>query len=153
MIAEALLLIAALSLPGDGSGVPLGIEGLTRLSREMSGLLEGYLEAVPECPPAQDTPIRLWQLDNAWLRASTVFHEVEDSTSASSGAPPAEWDAYLAACRGLLSAYRRTMTAYHGGLPDSALATELENGLIAACSLYAQREAELVYCLREEVEQ
>lgn len=121
---------------------------MSQLAREMAGLLDGYLEAVPECPPRPDTPVRLWQMDSAWLRANAVLGAVVDT--AGTGAEP-EWTGYMQACRGLMAAYRSVLDAYHAGLPDSASAVRLEDGLLAACSLYADRENRLLSTLEEEV--
>lgn len=127
---------------------PPSLQDLSQLSREMTGLLDGYLEAVPECPPRPDTPIRIWQLDSAWLRANAVLGAVLDSSTTG---PEVEWEGYFQACSGLMATYRRVLGAYHSGLPDSAAAVELEEDLLAACNLYTRRENRLLETLEEEV--
>jgi len=146
-----LLFAAALLEPAAMSGSPLSLSHLAQLSREMTGLLDGYLEAVPECPPREDTPVRLWRLDSAWLRADAVFGAVSDTSSAPQGVGPAAWGAYTESCRGLLDAYGELLQAYHGDLPDSARAVRLEDGFLSACSLYALREEAVMDLLEEEV--
>ncbi len=146
----AIVLAVALSASSPGGGEELGVHDLAQLSREMTGLLDGYLEAVPECPPREDTPIRLWRMDSAWLRAGAVFEAVMDTATAPAGAGPVAWRAYTRSCGDLLDAYADVMEAYHGGLPDSVGAVRLENGILTACSLYAAREEALLDLLEEE---
>ncbi|MFO7949344.1 MAG: hypothetical protein R6U36_03145 [Candidatus Fermentibacteraceae bacterium] len=146
-----LMFAAALLGPAAGSEPPLSPNDLAQLSREMTGLLDGYLEAVPECPPEEDTPVRLWRLDSAWLRADAVFGAVSDTASAPQGVEPAAWGEYTESCRSLLDAYGELVRTYHGDLPDSARAVRLEDGFLSACSLYALRETAVMDLLEEEV--
>jgi hypothetical protein len=151
--AFVLTVAAALAAPAAEGNPPLELEDLIGLSREMTGLLDGYLEAVPECPPRADTPIRRWRMDSAWIRAAAVFEAVCDTAGAPAGADSAAWREYIEACNSLLDRYEELMEAYHGGLPDSAAAERLEDGLLGACSLYAAREEALLDLLEEEVRQ
>ena len=146
-----LMFAVALLTPAVALAAPLSLDDLAQLSREMTGLLDGYLEAVPECPPREDTPVRLWRLDSAWLRADAVFGAVSDTASAPEGVGPSPWSEYTESCSSLLEAYGELMQAYHDDLPDSAGAIRLEDGFLDACSLYALREAAVMDLLEEEV--
>jgi hypothetical protein len=127
------------------------VESLQSIDREMCGLLDSYLEAVPECPPRADTPIRTWQLDMAWLRVNSMLAEKLPSVRA-----PGRRDVdslcteYRRACVRLLDHYERIMQAYHADvLPDSISAVELEIGLLELDSSYISVEKQLCRLIEE----
>ncbi|MBD3370611.1 hypothetical protein GF402_09640 [Candidatus Fermentibacteria bacterium] len=129
-------------------------ESLQSIDREVCGLLDAYLEAVPECPPREDTPIRLWQLDMAWLRVNSVLAEQLPSIRA-----PGRGDIdslcaeYRTACVRLVDHYQSIMQAYHADvLPDSISAVELEIGLLELDSSYILVENQLCRLIAEAEE-
>lgn len=126
--------------------------GLLALDREISGLLDCYLEAVPECPAGSDTPIRLWQLDLGWIRASSALLALEGVRPGDAGPAVAEaLEEYLAACKRYLAVYGRVRVFYHGaGHPDSAMSVALEDELISADSAWLESGARLFGALNEE---
>lgn len=126
--------------------------GLLILDREMSGLLDCYLRAVPECPAGSDTPVRLWQLDLGWLRAGSALFSLDGARPIDDGSTFAgALEEYLAACKRYLAVYGRVRLFYHGaGHPDSARSVALENELVSADSAWLEAGARLLGALGEE---
>ncbi len=147
LIALLATVLQAAAPVADGFG-----HGLLTLDREMGGLLDSYLEAVPECPARNDTPIRLWQLDLGWLRASSALLSFRGGPPFDAGPAVSEaLEDYLAACKRYLAAYGRVRMFYHGdGHPDSARSVALEDELISADSAWLESGARLFGTLGEE---
>lgn len=126
---------------------------LIELDREMSGLLDAYLEAVPECPVHPDTPIRLWVIDLAWLRAEAA---IQRAVALPPPVAPADsagdcWSDYLAAADEYFNVFSQVQRVYHGvTLPGSTLCLELENSLIVADSIWHLSEMTLFETIAEE---
>jgi hypothetical protein len=130
----------------------LALARLTAFDREMAGLVDAYLEAVPECPPRIDTPVRLWEMDISIIRARLARAHLFPLTGF---LPDIETrlafkhylyasDRYMSCFAGLLESYRV------GGLPDSAAAIALEDGLIEADSVWTDCGAALFGLLEEK---
>lgn len=146
-----MLCLAFTSAAAASSGsVPL----LVDLDREVSGLLDAYLEAVPECPVMPDTPLRLWLLDLAWLRAEAAIDELmelDGEALFSDDSSRIVWTEYVTLTGNLFNVFSEIQTAYHGpGLPDSALSVELEVRLLEADSAWRRSEMVLFELLSEE---
>ncbi len=123
------------------------------LDREMAGLLDAYLEAVPECPITPETPVRIWVLDVAWLRASAALSTAAalDIHSISSAEISEAWTGYLHSSQQYLNVFRIIQKTYHEDiLPESHLCIELENQLIEYDSLWSLEEAVFFELLAEE---
>jgi len=117
---------------------------IVNFDREISGLLDAYLEAVPECPVYPDTPIRLWVLDLAWIRADAAIQEAETIGMLMSDSLAALWSLYLESSREYLSLFGDIQNTYHqSGTPDSAICIELETELLKADSLWRSNEMKL----------
>ena len=121
--------------------------------REVAGLLDAYLEAVPECPVRPDTPIRVGVLDLAWLRADAAMEQL-DGLDIARHIPDTMayvWTEYIASTRRLLDVFTEVQEAYHGPvLPESLLCMELEDRLIRADSIWRRSERALFELLAEE---
>jgi len=147
------LLLALLAWPSSGLAVEeFSLEFLLALDREVSGLLGAYLEAVPECPVRNDTPIRLWVLDAAWLRTRAVLDEAKDiEHDAASEFPVHYWEVYLTRSREYLEVFGSLQRRYHEDtLPDSALCVQMELQILEADSLWSIAELNLFVRLTEE---
>ncbi len=121
--------------------------------REMAGLLDAYLEAVPECPITPETPVRIWVLDVAWLRASAALSTAAalDIHSISSADISEAWTGYLHSSQQYLNVFRIIQKTYHEDiLPESHLCIELENQLLEYDSLWSLEEAVFLNCLQNE---
>ncbi|MFO8183842.1 MAG: hypothetical protein R6U39_06670 [Candidatus Aegiribacteria sp.] len=147
-------LILCLTFPSAAAASPGTFPLLVDLDREVSGLLDAYLEAVPECPVLPDTPLRMWLLDLAWLRAGAAIDELmeldgealfpEDSSRS-------VWDEYVTLTGNLFEVFSEIQSAYHGPLlPDSAVSVELEARLLEADSAWRRSEMVLFELLSEE---
>ena len=124
---------------------------IDRMDREMSGLYDAYLEAIPECPVLEDTPIRLWLLDLAWLRASGGL------TTALAFAPPEEagldeaWHAYISTSVDYMTDFRRVRDIYaRDFLPDTSLSIDLERMLFNTDSIWQLSEEVLLNTFAEK---
>jgi len=123
------------------------------MDREIEGLLDAYLEAVPECPVHPDTPVRLWVLDLAWLRADAVINEAETLNTGSflSGSTMEVWSEYLFSSKEYLNVFLEIQQAYHNtDVPDSILCIELENELLNIDSIWSVDETNLFESFVEE---
>jgi hypothetical protein len=150
-----LALLAWVAIAGSGvpwTGNELALGRLTALDREMAGLLDAYLLAVPECPPLEDTPVRRWGMETARLRATALrqtaawtlwfLPDIETRRGLKH---------YLCACDRFLSSYASMMESYRGGgLPDPAAAIEMEDGLFEADSVWIESSAELFGLMEEK---
>jgi hypothetical protein len=150
-----LALLASIALASPGvlpRGDQLALARLTAFDREMAGLLDSYLGAVPECPPLPDTPMRRWDMDLAWIRAGLArrsvlwtawfLPDVETRRSLKH---------YLSACDLYMSCYAGMLESYRGGgLPDPAAAIALEDGLFEADSAWADSGASLFGLMEEK---
>ena len=129
------------------------IDVIVNLDREMAGLLDAYLEAVPECPITSETPVRLWLLDVAWLRAAAALDSAEtlDIHSISSHDLAEAWTSYLNASQQYLNVFRTIQIAYREVIPpDSEVCIELENQLLEYDSLWSLKEAVFFELFAEE---
>lgn len=148
------VLPALLALPSPGAADEVfTLDFLLTLDREVSGLLDAYLEAIPECPVRMDTPLRLWVLDAAWLRTRAVLdhaasvYPVDDPP----GFPVGSWDAFLAESEGYLDVFRSIQVSYHEeSFPDSVQSVEMELRILEADSVWRNAELELFTRLAEE---
>lgn len=129
----------------------ISTEFLVDMDREISGMLDAYLEAVPECPARIDTPLRLWVLDLAWLRAEAVIEEAEKlETPALSDTLQAVWNEYLSASRNCFRVLSEIQMVYHQpSLPPESLSIELENELLQADSVWRNAEERLFELIDE----
>lgn len=121
--------------------------------REMAGLLDAYLEAVPECPITPETPVRVWVLDVAWLRASAALEIAEtlDINSISSDNLSEAWAGYLHSSQQYLNVFRIIQKIFHEDtLPESHLCIELENQLLEYDSVWSLKETVFFELLAEE---
>jgi hypothetical protein len=126
---------------------------LRDLDIEVAGLLDAYLEAVPECPARADTPIRLWVLDVAWLRVSGALDTALrlDSTGFAPDFPLQEWEAYLQAAGDCLAVFGTISETYHSdSVPGMMRCIELETDLLRADSLWRVAEFSMFERLAEE---
>ncbi len=122
-----------------------------RMDREMSGLLDAYLEAVPECPVREDTPVRIWLLDLAWLRATGSMRDAASFSLPEIEGLEEAWSRYLKTSAEFLSVFRYIRYVYSKGIfPDSSLSLELERRLLSADSLWQTAEVHLLNTFAEE---
>lgn len=129
------------------------LDVIVDLDREMAGLLDAYLEAVPECPITPETPVRIWVLDVAWLRANAALDIAEtlDIHTISSDNLSEAWTGYLNSSQQYLNVFRIIQKTYHEDiLPDSYLCIELENQLLEYDSLWSLEETTFFELLAEE---
>ena len=130
---------------------PYFIIVVDRMDREMSGLLDAYLEAVPECPVREDTPVRIWLLDLAWLRATSSMRAAASYPLPEKEGLEEAWSTYLKTSAEFLSVFRNVRDVYSEGLfSDSSLSLELERRLISADSLWQTAEVHLLNTFAEE---
>lgn len=153
----AALLLLLLAVPSSGraqtEGTAFPLVFLRDLDNEVAGLLDAYLEAVPECPARADTPIRLWVLDVAWLRADGARSTAMalDTREFGPDFPAPEWEAYLLASGALLDVFGSIAEAYHSdSVPGEMLCIGLETDLLLADSLWRAAELTLFERLAEE---
>jgi hypothetical protein len=146
----AIVLALLQPLPQADTGIDF-ITVIDRMDREMSGLLDAYLEAVPECPVREDTPVRIWLMDLAWLRASGTVRESSGIRLYLSGDLLAAWQTYLKNSSRYLTLFRSVRDVYNrDDLPDSSLSLELETQLMDMDSLWHESEALLLNIYAEE---
>ena len=129
------------------------LDVIVNFDREMAGLLDAYLEAVPECPITLETPVRVWVLDVAWLRASAALGTAEtlDIHSISSADVSEAWAGYLHSSQQYLNVFRIIQKTCHEDiLPESHLCIELENQLLEYDSLWSLEETEFFELLAKE---
>ncbi len=130
---------------------PQVMQFIVNFDREISGLLDAYLEAVPECPVYPDTPVRLWVLDLAWIRADAAINEAEALGSVFSDSTAEAWSSYLNSSKEYLRVFSDIQKTYHQtGVPECSVCIELENRLLIADSLWRIDETELFELFTEE---
>jgi len=123
---------------------------IDRMDREMSGLFDGYLEAVPECPVLEDTPLRIWLLDLAWLRASGTLTAARAFPLYDADLEEA-WHAYIVTSVDYLKRFRHVRDVYaRGFLPDTSLSIDLERMLFNADSVWQLSEEALLNTFAEK---
>ncbi len=144
-------------LPVEGHAAEVGIpdpgimQFLANFDREISGLFDAYLEAVPECPVYSDTPVRLWVLDLAWIRADAAINEAETLNSMFTESTSEVWLSYLNSSKEYLRVFSDIQRTYHQTcVPESSVCIELENGLLTADSLWRIDEMKLFELFTEE---
>lgn len=129
-------------IPGD----------LLLLDSGMAGLFDAYLEAVPECPARDDTPVRFWLLDLAGSRASAglrnavrLLRRTRDSDLRSA------LKSYLWTCSAYLDSFSDVREMYRAPAPpDSAGAMEAEDGLFERDEAWLDAGSALFALLAEE---
>jgi hypothetical protein len=153
LFVQIMTIITAGSLTAD-EGEPRATPFLVDLDREIAGLLDAYLEAVPECPACSDTPLRLWVLDLAFIRADAAMLEAETIDMQFSGSIEEAWLQYLDSSREYIRIFLQIQNAYHSeSLPEATECVELENNLLIADSLWRIDETELFELLSKEENQ
>lgn len=153
-----ILILALLPVEGNTAEVripePQVIQFIVNFDREISGLLDAYLEAVPECPVYPDTPVRLWVLDLAWIRADAAINEAEALITIFSDSTAEVWSSYLNSSKEYLEVFSNIQRTYHQtGVPESSVCIELENELLIADSLWRIDEMKLFVLFTEEDDQ
>ena len=154
MTVRSLLLsvVAVVSVSAAASDEPA--EVLMQLDREVAGLLDSYLEAVPECPVREDTPVRLWLLDLAWLRASLAVERAQGISAWISGQGEEielAWDSCLASIDDCLVLYEELRDFYRTPAWEAPeLSMLLEDSLIYTDSVWMQCELDLFGLLNEK---
>ncbi|MBN2586578.1 MAG: hypothetical protein JXR55_04720 [Candidatus Fermentibacteraceae bacterium] len=147
------VLTMLLVLPSAGRTPAEDLQILIDVDREVSGLLDAYLEAVPECPARSDTPLRLWVLDLAWIRAGSAIDSMMTLQ------PPmllpdsqlSSWTDFISGTEELFRVYDEIQSAYHApSLPDSSLCVMLEDRLLRADSVWRHSEMVLFELMSEE---
>lgn len=153
------ILIPAL-LPVAGHTAEVGVPDpqvmrfIVNFDREISGLLDAYLEAVPECPVYPDTPVRLWVLDLAWIRVDAAINEAEALGSVFSDSTAEAWSSYLNSSREYLGVFSDIQMTYHlTVVPECSACIELENRLLIADSLWRIDEMEFFELFTKEENQ
>ena len=132
---------------------PRSMQLIVNLDREISGLLDAYLEAVPECPVHPDTPVRLWVLDLAWLRADAAIDEAETLLYGSlpSDSAAEAWTSYLASSIEYLNVFSEIQRTYHQtAVPESTICIELENSILYTDSVWRTDEIKLFELFAKE---
>ncbi len=130
---------------------PAIMQFIVNFDREISGLMDAYLEAVPECPVYPDTPVRLWVLDLAWIRADAAISEAETLVTVFSDSIAEAWSSYLDSSTEYLRAFSEIQRTYHETVvPDHSVCIELENELLIADSLWRHYEMNLFKMFTEE---
>lgn len=129
-------------IPGD----------LLLLDSAVSGLLDAYLEAVPECPAREDTPVRQWLLDLAGTRAGASLRDASTLIRRSrSDCLRFRLKHYLWACKACLDTFSELRNMYRpGAIPDSAACIAAESELIAADGAWLEAGLSLFGLLAEE---
>jgi len=154
------LILVLVLLPADGytasSSIPEPeiMQFIVNFDREISGLLDAYLEAVPECPVYPDTPVRLWVLDLAWIRADAAITEAETLKTVFSDSTEEVWLSYLDSSSEYLMVFSVIQRTYHQEeVPESSVCIELENALLIADSIWRIDEMKLFELFTEEESQ
>jgi len=120
---------------------------------EIAGLLDAYLEAVPECPVRADTPVRPWVLDVALLRVGGAIETAAglDVSSFGDPFPVTEWEDYLLTAADLRDVFRAiSETCHSDSVPDSLTSIGLEGDLLRADARWREAESRLYERLAEE---
>ncbi len=153
MIKTLTILIMLLTLTSAEQEPADDLQVLIDLDREVSGLLDAYLEAIPECPARPDTPLRLWVLDLAWIRAGSAIDSMMTLQ------PPmllpdsqlSSWTDFISGTEELFGVFTEIQNAYHGpSLPDSSQCVMLEDRLLRADSVWRHSEMTLFELMSEE---
>lgn len=127
---------------------------IVNFDREISGLLDAYLEAVPECPVYPDTPVRLWVLDLAWIRADAAINEAESLRAVFPDSIAEVWSSYLNSSKEYLRVFSVIQRTYHQiDVPESSICLELEHELLIADSIWRIEEINLFELFTEEEDQ
>ena len=143
---SALLFAAEARIPE-----PQIMEFIVNFDREIAGLLDAYLEAVPECPVYPETPVRLWVLDLAWIRADAAITEAETLIAIFSDSTAEMWLSYLTSSKEYLRVFSDIQRTYHqADVPEHSVCIELENQLLSADSLWRIDEMKLFELFTEE---
>ena len=127
---------------------------LWNLDREVAGLFDCYFEAVPECPVRQDTPVRLWLLDLAWLRATAAFQEAQIIEDGVVPYPDLvdPWQDYIQTTEEYITFYEDLRNFYHDRtvteLDEYSLI--LEDSLICIDSIWLEKHGVLFSLLSEK---
>lgn len=159
MMKNILLILILALIPVAGKAVaahlpePRTMQLIVDTDREIAGLLDAYLEAVPECPVYPDTPIRLWVLDLAWLRADAAISEIKliNEGAVFSDSTVDVWEAYLFSSTEYLRVFSEIQRIYHQtNVPDGAVCIELESMLLNIDSLWHIHETRLFELFAEE---
>ncbi|MCK5117768.1 MAG: hypothetical protein KAR44_14320 [Candidatus Aegiribacteria sp.] len=150
-----ILILVLLPVAGDAAHIrvpePEIMQFIVNFDREISGLLDAYLEAVPECPVYPDTPVRLWVLDLAWIRADAAITEAETLITVFSDSTEEVWLSYLDSSAAYLNVFSEIQRTYHlPDVPDSSICIELENELLIADSLWRIDEMKFFALFTEE---
>jgi len=133
---------------------PQVMQFIVNFDREISGLLDAYLEAVPECPVYPDTPVRLWVLDLAWIRADAAISEAETLITLFSDSTAEVWSSYLNSSMEYLRVFSNIQRTYHQtAVPESTLCINLENALLITDSLWRVDEMEFFELFMKEENQ
>ncbi len=154
----SILILVLLPAAGDAALIrvpePQIMQFIVNFDREISGLLDAYLEAVPECPVYPDTPVRLWVLDLAWIRADAAISEAETLITVFSDSTEVVWLSYLDSSAEYLRVFSKIQRTYHQtDVPDSSICIELENELLIADSLWRIDEMKFFELFTEEENQ
>lgn len=125
---------------------------LLLLDSAVSGLLDAYLEAVPECPAREDTPVRQWLLDLAGIRAGASLRDASTLIRRSrTDDLRSRLKHYLWACKACLDTFSDLRDMYRPGVtPDSAACIAAESELIAADRAWLASGLSLFGLLAEE---
>ena len=160
MMKKIIFILVLVLLPVDGytasSSIPEPeiMQFIVNFDREISGLLDAYLEAVPECQVYPDTPVRLWVLDLAWIRADAAITEAETLITVFSGSTEEIWLSYLDSSVEYLRAFSDIQRTYHqADVPERSVCIELENALLTADSLWRIDEMKFFELFTEEENQ
>lgn len=160
MMKKITFILVLVLLPVDGytasSSIPEPeiMQFIVNFDREISGLLDAYLEAVPECPVYPDTPVRLWVLDLAWIRADAAITEAETLITVFSGSTEEIWLSYLDSSVEYLRVFSDIQRTYHlADVPERSVCIELENALLTADSLWRIDEMKFFELFTEEENQ
>lgn len=143
------MILSLLISTAAAGGVPRSI---LMLDREMGGLVDSYLEAVPECPVRGDTPVRLWLLDLSSIRVRGALRPA--LLSAGDADDPVLRGAlkrYLLCCETCLEAFDDVRAALRSeAVPDSVSCISMEEALIEADSAWLEAGSALFGRLAEE---
>jgi hypothetical protein len=123
---------------------------LVQLDREMGGMLDAYLEAVPECPVMEDTPVRLWLLDLALVRAEGAYRRAFSEPPPSDGDLRAAVKRYLSSCEAYLAVFTEVRDALRAGSPGPEECERAERGILSADSSWTGAGSRLFGLILEE---
>jgi len=130
---------------------PPSVDFLAHLDRELSGLLDAYLEAVPECPVHPDTPLRLWVLDLAWLRAKSAVDSLLMIDGTAFTTDSLLWSRFVSGTLDLFEVFSGIQEVYHEtDVPGDSMCIKLEDMLISADSTWRHYETVLLDSISKE---